>query len=139
MRPAETSKTSYCCRQREGQEDKKNVCCFFLPLICSAIPPPLTSPLLYVYFIHTTCSSFINSCFLSTPCAHKPSPFTPGADASGQVIVTIIAPWIVKEIRPGVETVTVDHASGCLRKQTHKRLFDGVCVSVEFSARLTED
>lgn len=41
----------------------------------------------------------------------KTGPISPVIDASGQVVIAVVPPGIVKEISPGAETMAVDHAS----------------------------
>lgn len=43
-------------------------------------------------------------------CRSPPCPISSTTDASGQVIVAIVPPRVVKEVRSGAETVAVDHA-----------------------------
>lgn len=48
-------------------------------------------------------------------CSYPPGPISPVIDASGQVVIAVVPPGIVKEISPGAETMAVDHASWSLR------------------------
>lgn len=47
-------------------------------------------------------------------CSCPPGPISPVIDASGQVIIAVVPPGIVKEISPGAETMAVNHASWSL-------------------------
>lgn len=44
-----------------------------------------------------------------------PGPIGPASHASGQVVIAVVPPRVVEEIRPGAEAVAVDHPSWGLR------------------------
>lgn len=47
-------------------------------------------------------------------CVCPPGPISPAVDAPGQVVITVVAPRVVKEVSSGAKAAAVDHASWSL-------------------------
>ena len=77
-----------------------------------------------VYLCVRLCSC---ACICVCVCVHvrvgvPPGAVRPAGDAPGEVVLAVVAPGVVEEVRPRREALAVDHPAGRLPDETHTGL-----------------